>query len=278
MSSGGATLVQLTDTHLPAGSALLHGKIDTWARTSAALEAAARFSPDAVLVTGDVSERGAPIHERAARLFAQAERELGCQVITVPGNHDPAGAVGAAFNPRRLASGPYPADTVHVIAGLRVIGLDTHVFREAGGRLETRQLAWLRVVLATPAAGGSVLAMHHPPIDSLLPELAGRGLSRPGDLAAALAGSDVRGILCGHYHLPCSGNLGGIPVGVSPAVSYNHGFFTAEGSKPGMDPIWFSVIKVGAGQLSAKLVQVPVPAVEPTRHVPVPARQAALLS
>ena len=277
MSAGSTTLVQLTDTHLSAGGALLHGKTDTWARTWAVFKAAARFVPDAVLVTGDVSERGAPVHERAARLFERAGRELGCPVITVPGNHDPAGAVGAAYNRRRLASGPNPADTVHVVAGLRVIGLDTHGFREAGGRLEARQLAWLRAVLATPAARGTVLAMHHPPIDSLLPELAGRGLARPGELAAALAGSDVRGILCGHYHLPSSGNLGGIPVGVSPAVSYNHDLFAVQ-APPGTDPSWFSVIKVGAGQLSAKLVQVPVPAVEPTRHVPVPARQPALLS
>ena len=275
MSVKGTTLVQLTDTHLLAGGALLRGRIDTWARTSAALKAAARFSPDAVLVTGDVSDRGAPVYARAAKLFEQAERELGCPVIVVPGNHDPEGAVGAAFNRRRLASGPNPADTVHLVAGLRIIGLETHGFREAGGRLSDRQLAWLRAVLATPAARGTVLTMHHPPIESLLPELA--GLARPEELAAALAGSDVRGILCGHYHLPGTGSLGGIPVWVSPAAAYNHGLFAPEGTKPDMDPCWFSVIKVGAGQLSATPVQVPVPAAVPTRELPVPARQPALL-
>ncbi|MBV1777628.1 metallophosphoesterase [Paeniglutamicibacter sp. ABSL32-1] len=277
MSARGATLVQLTDTHLLAGGALLRGRIDTWARTTAALGAAARFSPDAVLVTGDVSDRGAPVYSRAAELFGQAERELGCPVIVVPGNHDPAGAVGAAFNRRRLASGPNPADTVHLVAGLRIIGLETHGFREAAGRLSDRQLLWLRAVLQAPAPRGTVLAMHHPPIESLLPELAGRGLARPGELAAVLAGSDVRGILCGHYHLPGTGSLGTIPVWVSPAVSYNHNLFAPEGSKPGTDPSWFSVIKVGAGQFSATPVQVPVPAAAPAREVPVPARQPALL-
>ena len=277
MSVNGAPLVQLTDTHLLAGGALLRGRIDTWARTSAVLQAAARFSPDAVLVTGDVADRGAPVYARAAKLFEQAERELGCPVIVVPGNHDPAGAVGAAFNRKRLASGPNPADTVHLVGGLRVIGLETHGFREAGGRLSDLQLVWLRAVLATPAARGTVLAMHHPPIESLLPELAGRGLARPEELAAALAGGDVRGILCGHYHLPGTGSLGGIPVWTSPAVSYNHGLFAPEGTKQAMAPSWFSIIKVGAGQLSATPVQVPVPAAMPTREAPVPARQPALL-
>ncbi|WP_411733379.1 metallophosphoesterase [Paeniglutamicibacter sp.] len=277
MSAAGATLVQLTDTHLLNGGALLHGRIDTWARTTAALNAAARFFPDAVLVTGDISDRGAQVYSRAAKLFEQAERELGCPVIVVPGNHDPAGSVGAAFNRKRLASGPNPADTVHLVDGLRIIGLDTHGFRETEGRLSGRQLQWLLAVLKTPAPRGTVLALHHPPIDSLLPALAGRGLARPEELAAVLAGSDVRGILCGHYHLPATGSLGGIPVWIGPAVSYNHDLFASEGSTRGLDPSWFSVIKVGAGQLSATPVQVAIPVAAFTREVPVPARQPALL-
>ncbi|MDO2934602.1 metallophosphoesterase [Paeniglutamicibacter sulfureus] len=277
MSATGATLVQLTDLHLMTGGALLHGWIDTWARTAEALEAAARFSPDAILVTGDIADRGAQVHARAARLFEHAERELQCPVIVVPGNHDPAGSVGARFNRQRIASGPNPADTVHMIGGLRIIGLDTHGFREAAGGLSQPQLRWLLAVLETPAPGGTVLALHHPPIDCLMPALAGRGLARPGELAAVLAGSDVRAILCGHYHLPTSGSLGSIPVWVGPAVSYNHKLFATDAPAHDQDTSWFSVIKVGAGQLSATPVRVPRPLAVTAPVVTMPARQPALL-
>ncbi|HBV09966.1 MAG TPA: phosphoesterase, partial [Micrococcaceae bacterium] len=77
MSQRQATLVQLTDTHLLEGEKLLHGRIDTWSRTVAALSAAAHFAPDAVLVTGDIADRGQQIYNRAARLFERAEQELG---------------------------------------------------------------------------------------------------------------------------------------------------------------------------------------------------------
>ncbi|MFL4473794.1 metallophosphoesterase [Paeniglutamicibacter sp. MACA_103] len=277
MSANDLTLVHVTDTHLLAGGALLHGRIDTWARTAEALEAAARFSPDAVVVTGDIADRGAQVHAGAAKLFEHAARELRCPVIVVPGNHDPAGSVGATFNRKRIASGPNPADTVHMNGGLRIIGLDTHGFRESAGRLSRPQLHWLRAVLAIPAPRGTVLALHHPPIDSVLPALAGRGLTRPEELAAVLAGSDVKGILCGHYHLPTFGSLGSIPVWIGPAVSYNHNLLAPDGQVHDLDTSWFSVIKVGAGQLSATPVQGPRPAAVMSREVAVPARQPALL-
>lgn len=277
MSPTGATLVQLTDTHLLAGGALLHGRIDTWARTAVAFEAAARFSPDAILVTGDIADRGAQVHARAARLFEHTERELQCPIIVVPGNHDPAGSVGAQFNRKRIASGPNPADTVHMISGLRIIGLDTHGFRENAGELSGPQLRWLLAVLAIPAPRGTVLALHHPPIDSLMPELEGRGLARPAELAAVLAGSDVRAILCGHYHLPTSGSLGTIPVWVGPAVSFNHHLVATEAPARDLDTSWFSVIKVGTGQLSATPVEVPRPLAVAAPVVEIPVRQPALL-
>lgn len=277
MSQRQATLVQLTDTHLLEGEKLLHGRIDTWSRTVAALSAAAHFAPDAVLVTGDIADRGQQIYNRAARLFERAEQELGCPVIVVPGNHDPAGAVAAGFNRTRQAGGPFPADTVHEVAGLRIIGLESHGFGQVQGTLTQEQLQWLLGVLATPAPGGSVLAMHHPPIDATLPGLAGRGLANPAQLAAVLGGSDVHAILCGHYHLPSTGNLGSIPVWVAPAVSYNHNIFAPSHLIQGLDTSWISVVKVGGSTLSASPVQVATAAAVFTREVAVPVRQPVLL-
>lgn len=277
MSPSQTTLVQLTDTHLLEGEKVLHGRIDTWPRTVAALSAAAHFAPDAVIVTGDIADRGHQIHARAAKLFERAEEELGCPVIVVPGNHDPAGAVGAGFNRTRQSGGPFPADTVHQVAGLRIIGLESHGFGQAQGELTQEQLQWMLGVLAKPAPGGSVLAMHHPPIDATLPGLAGRGLANPAELAAVLEGSDVHAILCGHYHLPSTGNLGTIPVWVAPAVSYNHNLFAPSNLIQALDTSWISVVKIAGSTLSASPVQVATAPAVFTHEVAVPVRHNVLL-
>lgn len=92
-----------------------------------------------------------------------------------------------------------------------------------------------------------------------------------------LARRDVRGILCGHYHLPTSGNLGTIPVWIGPAVSYNHNVFAPDGSVHDLDTSWHSGIKIAAGQMSATPVRVPRPTAVISREVAFPARQLALL-
>ncbi len=259
MNEGRLRLVQLTDTHLVTEDALLHGRLDTWARTVAAFSAAAHFAPDAVLVTGDIADRGQAIHSSAAKLFAKAQRELQCPIITLPGNHDPLGAVGTEFNASRRGTGPYPADTIHEVAGLRIIALDSHGFGEGAGWLGPEQLQWLTEVLRTPAPRGSIVTLHHPPIPSMHRVHDGRGLKHPEHLSAALEGSDVLGIFCGHYHLPTLGTLGSIPVWTAPAVSYNHNLFAPESVLQAVDTSWLSVITIEGAQISATPVQISAP-------------------
>ncbi|MEG0213349.1 MULTISPECIES: metallophosphoesterase [unclassified Glutamicibacter] len=263
------TIIQLSDTHLRPEGQLLHGSIDSWQRTEQALEAAACLDPDAIVVTGDIADRGSDIHERAAGIFNQAQRELDCPVITVPGNHDPLGAIGESFNTRRLSTGPHPADTVHEVLGLRIIGLDSGGFQLARGRLEQRQLDWLASLLAVPAPRGSLLLLHHPPVEAANEARAGRGLENPMELAAIAAGSDIRAILCGHYHQASTSQLLSTPVFMAPAVSYNMNPFapTQIVDEPAAG---FNVIKVGAksvdafaassGQYAALHASTPLPA------------------
>lgn len=244
------TIIQLSDTHLHPEGQLLHGTIDSWQRTEQALEAAACLEPDAIVVTGDIADRGSPIHERAAELFNRTQRVLDCPVISVPGNHDPLGTVGESFNTRRLSTGPRPADTVHEVHGLRIIGLDSGGFQLAQGNLEREQLDWLSMLLAAPAPRGSLLLLHHPPVEATNEARAGRGLQNPMELAAITAGSDIRAILCGHYHQASTSQLVNTPVFMAPAVSYNMNPFapTQIVAEPAAA---FNVINVGAKTVDA---------------------------
>ncbi|CEA09693.1 3',5'-cyclic adenosine monophosphate phosphodiesterase CpdA [Arthrobacter saudimassiliensis] len=258
MNARGYTLIHLTDTHLRPPGELLFGSLDTWVRTAQALEAAARYRPDAVVVTGDIADSGTDIYADAARLFARAARTLACPVIVLPGNHDVPGAPAweaKAFTGSRTATGPGPGNDVHIVGGLRVITLDSDDPGRPAGRLTEGQLDWLRSVLRRPAPDGTLLALHHPPVSSLLPQLAGRGLARPAELAGVVAGTDVRAILCGHYHHVLSGRLGGVPVWAGPAVSYAQNLFAAPETVQGLDRSWFSVIRLEVDGFSA----VPVP-------------------
>ena len=252
----GLTLVQLTDTHLLPEPELLFGKLNTWQRTISAVSAAAHFSPDALLVTGDIADSKSSIYQQASRLFDSASQQLGCPIIVLPGNHDQPDTVPPLFNRDRTATGPTPGDTVHQLKGLRVIAMDSDNPGHPDGALSEEQLDWLCGQLAFQSDGGTILALHHPPIESVLPQLAGRGLANPDRLAAVIEGTDVRAVLCGHYHHAASGWLGTVPVWVSPAVAYNQNLFAPAPTIQAVDSTWLSVIELGPTGFSATPVPV----------------------
>lgn len=81
------------------------------------------------------------------------------------------------------------------------------------------QLDALGGVLRVPAAAGTILALHHPPVyTSSAPWTIGAGLRNRDELAATIAGTDVAAVLCGHFHLQLTGRLGQAAVWATPGV------------------------------------------------------------
>ena len=76
----------------------------------------------------------------------------------------------------------------------------------------------MREVLGREAPAGTIVALHHPPVTLHGHPLAGAALRDPQRLAAALAGSDVRALLSGHFHHQLASSLAGVPVWVTPGV------------------------------------------------------------
>ncbi|WP_313812815.1 metallophosphoesterase [Glutamicibacter sp.] len=241
--NGELRLVHLSDTHLSSGNRLLSPGIDPWSKLAQALCAAEEYSPDAVVITGDIADRGDRIHRDAARLLREAQHRLGTPIITIPGNHDPVGSIGSQFNTTRISTGPRPANTVHEIKGLRIIGLDSGGFQQAQGELDQDQLLWLRRLLSGPAPRGTLLLLHHPPLESFSPVLAGRGLRNIDELNAVITHRDVRAILCGHYHQLGASHLSSTPVFMAPSTAFNMNPLNPTQILDQQDA-WFSVIKV----------------------------------
>lgn len=214
-------IVHLSDLHLTAASQPLFGVVDAAARLSTALRQLAEggMAPAAIVVTGDIADAGAPdAYHRARGLLEPLAAEFGAQLIWVMGNHDRR----PAFRSHLLDAPPTEdeVDAVHDLAGLRLVVLDTVVPGHDRGELSDRQLGWLAQVLAMPAARGTILAMHHPPIPVVIAPSDEIELHGQDRLAAVLAGSDVRAIIAGHLHHATTSSFVGIPVSVVAASCY----------------------------------------------------------
>jgi 3',5'-cyclic AMP phosphodiesterase CpdA len=193
-----------------------------------------------VLVTGDLAQRG---HSAVYPDVNTALRNLGervdAPVLTVLGNHDvPADAYILAGH----ESGHYRTVT---IGSLRFVLLDS-----SSGSLGDEQLAWLRSELATPWGRGTVIALHHSPVPSPLPTLSRTGLRDAPAFAQAIADSDVRIILAGHYHHPMSATFAGVPVSVGPSLAYHQIMDAGPDTVSGHDLAMFSIAQLADGQVS----------------------------
>jgi 3',5'-cyclic-AMP phosphodiesterase len=212
------TLVQISDPHVPADG-LLFGRVDACARVQASIEmiAAAGCSPDVLLLSGDMADRGeAESYVRLRPVIDAALRRFDAQLLVAPGNHDDPALLREHLLGR--APEPGPLDEVVRVGGLRLIGLDSSVPGEDHGGLDDTQLKALSDELAQPAPDGTVLVVHHPPIWSTTPVSELVALREPQRLAATIRGSDVRLVLSGHTHRVSAGTLAGVPVWVSPST------------------------------------------------------------
>lgn len=223
------TLLHVSDTRLLAGSvptvddtgALLFNRVSPEARLRRAVDRfeASGIAPQAIVFTGDVSELGeAGSYSLLRSIIDPVAERLGAVVIWVPGERD----ARPTFRTELLGQLPSesPIDRVIFLDGLRVVTLDTSVPGSLYGQLEPEQLDWLTDELSTPAPYGTILAMHHPPIPSVIELDASVELRNQSALARVLVGSDVRSILAGHLHYSCTATFAGIPVSVASATCF----------------------------------------------------------
>lgn len=246
-------VAHLSDPHLLAGGARLHGVLDTTANLRRELEQleASGIGPDAIVFTGDLADLGEP--EAYARLRAEVEPvadRLGAALVWVMGNHDERAPYAKHLFDEE-SDGLRPQDRIYDVRGLRIISLDTTVPGYHHGALEPEQLDWLRAELAIPAEHGTLVAVHHPPIPSPLTEaMSILELEDQGGLADVLRGTDVRAILGGHLHYSTHSLLAGIPVSVASASCYTLALGRTEAMLGGVDAFQaFSAVHVYADRI-----------------------------
>lgn len=177
-----------------------------------------RSRVDAIVVTGDLADRGEPeAYDRVSRLLAPLADRLGAELLWVMGNHDERAAFSEGLYGRREDA---VQDRVVWREGLRLIALDSTVPGYHHGEIDEAQLEWLRDELAHPAPAGTILALHHPPLASPVRLMGLLELRNVAGLEEVIRATDVRAILAGHLHYPTFGTFAGVPVSVASATCY----------------------------------------------------------
>lgn len=272
-------LLHLSDTHLRApATPRLFDSVDAAAHLAATIGVieSSGIRPDAIVVTGDLADLGEPGAYAALRAIIEpfAER-IGTRVLWVMGNHDERGAFRAGLYDE--VSDARPVDRVDELDGLRVITLDTSVPGHHHGELRDEQLSWLAAELATPAPLGTILAMHHPPVPSVLPLAASVELRDQRRLAAVLRGTDVRAIIAGHLHYSTFATFAGIPVSVASSTCYAQDLTVpVGGTRPQDGAQAFNLVHVYDDTVVHSVV--PVDAPRTLEHIDAEEAQRRLLS
>ena len=209
-------LAQISDLHIGAGV----GDADPARRVERVVSALAALDPDpdAVVVSGDLTQLGEPgQYARVRELLAP----LRMPVHVLPGNHDVREALrdalldGVDTGPRDYLQ----YDTR--VGGLRLLVCDTIVPGEDGGRLCSKRIGWLEEALAADRQTPTIVAMHHPPLLTGIEEMDDIGFepeSRAG-LAALLEGApNVLRVIAGHVHRAMYSTCGGRTVFSCPSA------------------------------------------------------------
>ncbi|WP_136611740.1 phosphodiesterase [Sinomonas albida] len=229
-------ILHISDTHFVADNELLHGKVDSDENLRQLFKdfAKAKARPEAIVFTGDLADTGREdAYTRLKNLVEPAAAEIGAKVIWVMGNHD----TRTPFRRILLDSeaGEESVDMVHDVNGLRIIALDSTVPGHHYGEISDEQLAWLKDVLATPAPHGSLIALHHPPVPSTHSMIEMFELRDQARFEEAIRGTDVRGILGGHFHFSTFSTFAGVPVSVASATCYTQDVNVEPGAMRGQN-------------------------------------------
>ncbi|HLX03124.1 MAG TPA: phosphodiesterase [Trinickia sp.] len=196
-------LAQISDLHIKRPGALAYQRVDTaacLARCVARLNAL-EPRPDAVLVTGDLVDRGTAEEYVHLKSLLDALR---IPYYLLIGNHDDRAALREVFAERaELREGGEFVQYAIDIGALRVIALDSQVPRQSAGDLCDARLAWLSQQLDAARGKPVIVALHHPPFVSGIGHMDRLRLdSAAADKLAAIVSRhpNVERVLCGHVH------------------------------------------------------------------------------
>ncbi|MDE2395213.1 MAG: phosphodiesterase [Burkholderiales bacterium] len=215
------SLVQLSDPHIKAPGEIAYGRVDTAAYLREAVAAVGRLRqpPRAVVVTGDLADFGRAAEYEQLRSLLEP---LACTVYLMPGNHDDREALRQAFPEHAYLQGgghwiQYAVD----LGGARLVAADTVVSGQPHGELCAERLQQIDELLAREPRTPTLLALHHPPFETLIGHMDEIGLRGAEALAEVVRRHpQVERVICGHLHRSIQARWAGTIALTAPSTAH----------------------------------------------------------
>ncbi|MEJ8574205.1 phosphodiesterase [Microbaculum marinum] len=238
-------LAHLTDLHVRPTGTPAYRIVDTNMLTERALRAVAalRPAPDAVIVSGDLTDCGlAEEYDLLAGMFG---RYLSMPVYVIPGNHDRREVLKARLGhlPGIAGTGDFIQYVVDDLP-VRLVMLDTVVPGFGHGTLCAERLAHLDETLAAEPERPTAIVMHHPPLVCGIEHMDRINLHAADAFAEVVRKhGQVERILCGHHHRPIVTRFAGTVLQVVPSIAHQVEFDLDADALPAfvMEPPAFQV-------------------------------------
>ncbi|KHK58120.1 metallophosphatase [Burkholderia sp. A9] len=219
-------LAQISDLHIKRPGQLAYRRVDTaaaLARCIAKLNALVP-RPDAVLVTGDLTDFG---HDDEYRHLRDLLAPLEIPYYLMVGNHDDRAGLRRAFADRPEWQDGEFVQYAFDVGAVRVLALDSQVPGASHGDLCDARLAWLATQLDAARDRPVIVALHHPPFASGIGHMDALRLApaAAAKLDALLRGHpNVERVLCGHVHRTMFTRFGGTLASAVPAPAHQVAF------------------------------------------------------
>jgi 3',5'-cyclic AMP phosphodiesterase CpdA len=211
-------LAQLSDPHVTGRGRLCQG-VDTNGMLRACIADLLVRRPDAVAITGDLTDSGSALEYATLR---ELIGPLGVPIYVIPGNHDDRDALRQAFDDQ-----PYLRQSSRFIQyaiethPLRIVALDSVIPHDSAGELCDERLRWLDRALAAEPEKATVVLMHHPPFRTFIDAMDACALRNPAALAAVIERHpQVEAVLCGHVHRPIEVRFAGTRAASAPSCAH----------------------------------------------------------
>jgi 3',5'-cyclic AMP phosphodiesterase CpdA len=221
-------LVQISDTHIREAGRLAYNKVDTAAGLRITIQSvlSLRQPPDAVVVTGDLSDFGRPAeYARLRELLAPLKMPL----YLLPGNHDDRERLREAYPDHpwlagslRTSDGAAAIQYAARIGPVHLLTLDTVAPGPSHGELCDARLDWLDAALDERVGQPVIIAMHHPPFTTLIGHMDKIGLISGTDRLAQIVSrhANIERIVCGHLHRAIDVRFAGTIASTCPGPAH----------------------------------------------------------
>lgn len=194
-------LAQITDTHIREPGRLAYRRLNTAPYLTSAVNALMKLpqKPDAVLLTGDLTDFGRPAEYRH---LAELLTPLDMPYYLLAGNHDDRENMRVCFPDHTYLGADRFIQYSIIVGGLRVVALDSSETGQSAGRLCSSRLSWLENELNKDRVTPTVIAIHHPPFKTLIGHMDKIGLLEGAQEFESIVErhSNIQRVVCGHLH------------------------------------------------------------------------------